>query len=194
MVITAGWSPATLATVPIRQLGNQSAWSTPTAALKRFVVTGEIRDRGLLQLIEQAGWSSDELRVALAKVHRVDGVALARFLSSQQGDDGLRRHLGSYGPRQAPQGALVGLRSAIQSAAGDGLISSVELLDHLPTDFDLRRQPATGGAVMPVCGLGEGMTGQRGRSWLSWLVFLPACLQAGSFRGAANPPPLQPGR
>ena len=191
MVMSGGWIPALAAPIPIRQVGQQSAWSTPAAALQRFVSTGEIKDRGLLQLIKHSGWSNDDLRVALAKLYRVDSLGLARFLASPRGDRFLQEQLGSYGPSNAPQTALVGLRSAILSAAATGQLSSMDLLAHLPTDFDLRQQNGRSMAAMPVCGNGSQLTAAQRSSWLSWLVFLPACLQAGSY-APTNPRPHLP--
>ena len=190
VVITAGWSPALSAPVPIRQVGDQSDWSTPPAALQRLVNRGEIRDRGLLDLLKHAGWPTEDLRLALAKTYRVDHLSLARFLSSERGEQFLQRHLGTYGPEKAPQAALVGLRSAILAASADGLMSAMEVLAQLPTDFDLRRSAGPGGAAMPVCGSGDHMGGERSSSWLSWIVFLPACLQAAS--APAPPAALKP--
>lgn len=175
LLVTSGMSPVLAAPVPIRQVGSQSEWSTPATALRQFVSTGEIRDRGLMHLIQHAGWGSDELRIGLTKPYRVDAVAMARYLTSEPGERFLSRHLGSYGPTGAPEAARLAMRSAILAAASDGLISSMDLLANLPTDFSLRHP---GGPAMPVCGHGAAMAGERGRSWLSWLVFLPACLQA----------------
>jgi hypothetical protein len=187
LLITNALNPALAAPVPIRQVGVQADWSTPAAALHRFVHSGEIRDRGLLVLLEHAGWTSDELRVGLSKTYRVDPVLLASFLNGERGERFLAEHLGSYGPSGAPQTALVAMRSAILAAANDGLISSMELLAKLPTDFELRHQGGSKRATMPVCGLAAGMADERGHSWLSWLVFLPACLQAESARMNAKP-------
>jgi hypothetical protein len=194
MVMSGGWIPALSAPIPIRQVGQQSAWSTPASALQRFVSTGEIKDRGLLQLIKQSGWSNDDLRLALAKLYRVDGIGLARFLATARGDRFLQEQLGSYGPSHAPQTAMVGLRSAILSAAATGQLSSMDLLAHLPTDFDLRHQNGRSMAAMPVCGNASQLKAEQRSSWLSWLVFLPACLQAASYTPLNARPDLQPGR
>lgn len=187
LIITTALSPALAAPVPIRQVGAQSDWSTPASALRRFVSTGEIHDRGLLVLLEHAGWSSDELRFGLSRNYRVDPVLLASFLNGERGERFLAKHLGTYGPSGAPRTALVAMRSAILAAASDGLLSSMELLDQLPTDFELRHQGGTKLAAMPVCGKAAGMKDERSRSWLSWLVFLPACLQAESAFVKAKP-------
>ena len=184
LLFTSGISPVLAAPVPIRQVGTQSEWSTAASTLREFVHTGETGDRGLIHLIRHAGWSADELRIGLTKPYRVDPVAMARFLDSERGDRFLSRHLGSYAPTAAPQAARLAMRSAILAAAGDGLISSMDVLANLPTDFSLRHQ---GGPAMPVCGLGAGMAGERSRSWLSWLVFLPACLQAEASERRSQP-------
>lgn len=185
MVISGGWVPALAAPVPIRLVGDQAERTVAAPVLERFVNTGEVRGRTLVQLLEQSGWSADDLRRALSKVYHVDTLALTRFLTSEPGERFLRQHLGNYGPRRAPQAALVGLRAAILAASADGRLSAIDLLAHLPTDFDLRLAGERNTTAMPVCGGGAALMGERGRSWLSWLVFLPACLQAAS---SAAPP------
>ena len=180
LVIGAGWSPALAAPVPIRQVSDQTVWSTQDAAIRRFVSTGEIQDRGLQQLIKSSGWQPDELRIAIAKLYRIDSLRLSRFLASEQGERFLRSQLGTYGPSDAPIESLVGLRAAILGASADGELSAADLLTHLPTNFDLRRRSGTAIAAMPVCGSGANLSGGRQDSWLSWLVFLPACLQSAS--------------
>ena len=190
----AGWIPALSAPVPIRQVSDQTVWSTQADSIRRFVLTGEIRDRGLEQLIKSSGWQADELRIAIGKIYQIDSQRVARFLASERGERFLLSQLGTYGPAGAPAESLVGLRSAILTASADGALSAADLLDHLPTNFDLRRRTGTAGATMPVCGSGGDLTGDRRNSWLSWLVFLPACLQAASLSPpSANTRPVARG-
>ena len=190
----AGWIPALSAPVPIRQVSDQTVWSTQADSIRRFVLTGEIRDRGLEQLIKSSGWQADELRIAIAKIYQIDSQRVARFLASERGERFLLSQLGTYGPAGAPAESLVGLRSAILTASADGALSAADLLAHLPTNFDLRRRTGTAGATMPVCGSGGDLTGDRRNSWLSWLVFLPACLQAASLSPpSANTRPVARG-
>ncbi|MFM8526169.1 MAG: alpha/beta hydrolase, partial [Cyanobacteriota bacterium] len=169
MVIAGGWLPTLAAPIPIRLVGDQTDRAVAGEILQRFVNTGAVQGRPFLQLLEESGWTAEDLRRALSKVYHVDHLALTRFLTSEPGERFLQRHLGLYGPRQAPQAALVGLRAAILAASIDGRLSAMDLLAQLPTDFDLHLADRRNATAMPVCGEGSRLSGERGRAWLSWL-------------------------
>ncbi|MEB3308494.1 MAG: alpha/beta hydrolase [Cyanobacteriota bacterium] len=164
-MVAAGWllllgSAASAAEMPVRWTSGAALWSTQQQAIDTFLSTGVINDRGLAAGLARSGWSAEEIRAAMNKTYSVDLVAVARFLDSPAGRKALSDQSVVYYPfRSEGRTAMPALRSAILAAAADGRLSAATILAHLPAD--MRRTP---GPVMPL---------------LTWLVFLPAHIQAG---------------
>jgi hypothetical protein len=76
-----------------------------------------------------------------------------------------------------------GLRAAILRNAQGGTLSAMGILQQLPTDFVVE----LGGVGVARCSSLPCTNPQQCRSVLSWLVFLPACLQAAAMN-SADPP------
>jgi hypothetical protein len=164
---------------PVRSSTAGAVWSTSPAAFRQFVETGVVADRGLGQLIARSGWTKDELRRAFVKEYPVDLGAVSTFLSSEPGLLWLRNQTRSYTPfaslrRYAP----TALRSAILADARDGAISAAGIMAALPTDFRLTRGYRDLDGVQNVCAVTRCEDPRQCTSLLSWLYFLPACIQA----------------
>ena len=131
-----------------------------------------------MRLVSHSGWPDDALRTALVKPYGVDFVAVSRFLDSSAGAAFLQRQSQGYRPfpdrlGQADRRAMA-LKAAVLADARDGQISALGILRRLPVPL-----------VLDVAGVGLQRCSdlpcedpQQCRSVLSWLVFLPACLQA----------------
>ena len=70
---------------PIRWNTGGAVWSTHQQPISRFLATGEITDRGLLDGINLSGWTADEIRAGMNKPYRVDFLGVANFLYSAAG-------------------------------------------------------------------------------------------------------------
>ena len=164
------------ATQTLRLASGAELWTIPYAALQQFVADGTFTDRRLLQLAANAGWPDDQLRVALAKPYAVGLVPLAKFLYSPAGVAFLEQQTQAFRPLLAPGRDLrvEGLRAAILRTAKGGTISAMGILRELPTNFvvDLGGPPTLRCSSLPC------LNPQQCTSTMSWLVFLPACLQA----------------
>jgi hypothetical protein len=160
----------------LRLVRGGQLWTIPDAALQQFVDDGTFSDRRLRQLVKQSGWPEEALRVALAKPYAVDLVPLARFLYSPEGEAFLRQQTLAFRPLRGNQPDLrvEGLRSALLRSSASGTISVMALLRELPTAFVVDQQ----GAPSPRCSALPCPNPLQCSSVLSWLVFLPACLQA----------------
>jgi len=166
--------------LPVRWITGAAVWSTSPAALATFISTGMVTDRGLQGALLRSGWTAEELRVALAKVYEVNLVAVDRFLASPAGLAFLRTATTSYVPdRSLRVAAVQALRSAILRDARDGRLSAAGILDQLPTDFRLAETGGSFRGIQPLCAPDQCQEGTpQCTSLLSWVVFLPACLQA----------------
>ena len=156
-------------------------WTIPYPALQRFIDDGRFDDLRLKQLVARSGWPDNQLRVALAKPYSVELVPLARFLYAPAGVAFLQQQTQAFRPLKAQRRNLrvEGLRAAILRDAEDGTLSAMGILRQLPTDFVVE----LGGVGVARCSSLPCTNPQQCRSVLSWLVFLPACLQAAAMNG-----------
>ena len=161
---------------PLRLASGVQLWTIPDAALQQFARTGTFSDQHLLRLVAVSGWPDDALRAALLKPYAVDLAALARFLDSPAGEAFLQEQTRAYRERNLRVPAL---RSAILAEAQGGTLSALGILRHLPVPLvlDLSGPSPRRCSALP-CDSPE-----QCRSLLSWLVFLPACLQAAAAQG-----------
>jgi hypothetical protein len=131
-----------------------------------------------LQLAANSGWPDDQLRAALAKPYAVRLVPLAKFLYSPAGVAFLQQQTQAFRPLMA-RGRDVrveGLRAAILRTAKGGTLSAMTILRELPTNFVVE----LGGLPTQRCSSLPCVNPVQCTSTMSWLVFLPACLQAAS--------------
>jgi len=162
-------------------------WTIPYAALEQFIADGTFADQRLRQLVSRSGWPEDQLRVALAKPYGVELVPLARFLYSPAGVAFLQQQTRAFRPLKSQRSDLrvEGLRAAILRDAQGGTLSVMGILRQLPTDFVVE----LGGVGVARCSSLPCTNPQQCRSVLSWLVFLPACLQAAAMNVNGSVPP-----
>jgi Alpha/beta hydrolase of unknown function (DUF1400) len=163
---------------PLRLLKGSDLWTIDDAALGQFVVKGTFADQRLLWLVRGSGWPDEALRTALVRPYGVDFLALARFLDSLPGRSFLERQSRAYRLLPAQPGArdprIAALRAAILADARDGTISALGIVRRLPVPLVLD----LAGAGPLRCSDLPCEDPRQCRSVLSWLVFLPACLQA----------------
>ena len=165
---------------PLRLSAGAELWTIPDAALQQFATTGTFRDQRLLRLVVSSGWPDDALRAALLKPYAVDLVAVARFLDSSAGQAFLQQQTRAYRPLTSAHGKrdlrLPALRAAILAEARGGSLTALGILRRLPAPLvlDLTGPPLQRCSSLPCD------NPQQCSSVLSWLVFLPACLQAAS--------------
>ncbi len=185
------WAPAGLAapqpSAPqtLRLEDGAELWTIPYPAIQQFIADGTFSDQRLRQLVTRSGWPEDQLRVALAKPYGVELVPLARFLYSPAGVAFLQQQTRAFRPLKSQRRDLrvEGLRAAILRNAQGGTLSAMGILQQLPTDFVVE----LGGVGVARCSSLPCTNPQQCRSVLSWLVFLPACLQAAAMNSAAPP-------
>lgn len=158
-----GAGPLAAAELPVRWTRGAAVWSTNQRELDIFLSTGEVTDRALDGGLNGTGWSRAEIRAAMNKLYSVDLAAVARFLESPAAEALLRGRTDSYFYFPYWSDGRTGaqaLRAAILSDSTDGRISAASIVAALPSDMRLTPAPA-----QPL---------------LTWLVFLPARIQAGS--------------
>jgi hypothetical protein len=166
---------------PVRWNTGGAVWTTSAEAMRTFLTSGDITDRGLEGGLHRSGWTSEEVRQGMNKTYAVDFLNLARYLYSDTGVTFLTEQTRSYVPYATLRAqAVQALRSAIIADAADGQISSAGIMTNLPVDFrlaDISGNPPFDGSqnVWPRSGC-EGP--QQCTSLFSWAVFLPANLQA----------------
>ena len=185
------WAPAGMAapqpSAPqtLRLEDGAELWTIPYPAIQQFIADGTFSDQRLRQLVTRSGWPEDQLRVALAKPYGVELVPLARFLYSPAGVAFLQQQTRAFRPLKSQRRDLrvEGLRAAILRNAQGGTLSAMGILQQLPTDFVVE----LGGVGVARCSSLPCTNPQQCRSVLSWLVFLPACLQAAAMNSAAPP-------
>mgnify|MGYP003325985334 CR=1 FL=1 len=183
-VVPAGVAaPQPVAPQTLRLEDGAELWTIPYAALEQFIADGTFADQRLRQLVARSGWPEDQLRVALAKPYGIELVPLARFLYSPAGVAFLQQQTRAFRPLKSRRGDLrvEGLRAAILRNAEGGTLSAMGILRQLPTDFVVE----LGGVGVARCSSVPCANPQQCRSVLSWLVFLPACLQAAAMNGTA---------
>lgn len=174
-------------TSPVRSSTAAAVWSTSSQAFQRFLDTGEVRDRGLRQLIKSSGWTPYEIRQAFIKAYPVKLEAVAQFLGSEAGVLWLRNQTRSYTPFQTLKThAPEALRAAILADAADGSISAAGIMAALPTDFRLTRGYRDLDGVQNVCAITRCEDPEQCTSLLSWFYFLPACVQANATVGKVD--------
>ena len=163
---------------PLRLLAGVELWTIPDAALQQFVDAGTFSDQHLLRLVASSGWPDAALRAALVKPYAVDLSALARFLDSPAGLTFLQQQTRAYHPLAGTPGRrdlrIDALHAAILADARSGSISAIGILRRLPVPLVLDLS----GPAPQRCSALPCENPQQCSSVLSWLVFLPACLQA----------------
>ena len=169
-------NPTTLQ--PLRVAAGAELWSIPAAALQQFATTGTFSDQRLLRLVANSGWPDEALRAALLKPYAVDLVAVARFLDSPAGQTFLQQQTRAYSPLRGAHGQpdlrVPALRAAILAEAQGGTLTALGLVRRLPAPLVLN----LAGPAPQRCSSLPCDNPQQCSSVLSWLVFLPACLQA----------------
>ena len=171
-------APAPAHPQPLRLSAGAELWTIPDAALQQFATTGTFSDQRLLRLVASSGWPDDALRAALLKPYAVDLVAVARFLDSPAGQTFLQQQTRAYRPlstrRGQPDLRVPALRAAILAEAKGGSLTALGILRRLPAPLvlDLAGPPLQRCSSLPCD------NPLQCSSVLSWLVFLPACLQA----------------
>ena len=161
---------------PIRWVTGGAVWSTPQEAMKTFLDTGEITDRGLQGGLNRSGWTADAVRAGMNKSYNVDFLRLSNFLYSPAGEVYLTEQTRSYVPYWTLRTwAIQGLRSAIILDAADGAISGAGIVSHLPVDFRIDNSTPFD-RKQNVASQANCKDNAQCTSLFSWFVFLPAQL------------------
>jgi hypothetical protein len=166
---------------PLRLSTGAELWSIPAAALRQFAADGSFSDQRLLRLVASSGWPDADLRAALVKPSGVDLVSLARFLDSPAGTAFLEQQTRAYRPLLSGRRDLrvPALRAAILAEARGGTLTALGILSRLPAPLVL---DLAGPAPLRCSSLPCDNPLQCS-SVLSWIAFLPACLQAAAGGG-----------
>ena len=169
-------SASAAAQQPIRWVTGGAVWSTSQEAIKTFLDTGEITDRGLQGGLNQSGWTADQVRAGLNKRYNIDFLRVSNFLYSPAGELYLTEQTRSYVPYWTLRTlSIQALRSAIILDAADGSISGAGIISQLPVDFRIDDSTPFDGrqnvAAQANCKDNAPCT-----SLFSWFVFLPAQL------------------
>ena len=166
---------------PLRLSTGAELWSIPAAALRQFAADGSFSDQRLLRLVASSGWPDADLRAALVKPYGVDLVSLARFLDSPAGTAFLEQQTRAYRPLLSGRRDLrvSALRAAILAEARGGTLTALGILSRLPAPLVL---DLAGPAPLRCSSLPCDNPLQCS-SVLSWIAFLPACLQAAAGGG-----------
>jgi hypothetical protein len=166
---------------PLRLSTGAELWSIPAAALRQFAADGSFSDQRLLRLVASSGWPDADLRAALVKPYGVDLVSLARFLDSPAGTAFLEQQTRAYRPLLSGRRDLrvPALRAAILAEARGGTLTALGILSRLPAPLVL---DLAGPSPMRCSSL-PCENPLQCSSVLSWIAFLPACLQAAAAGG-----------
>ena len=166
---------------PLRLSTGAELWSIPAAALRQFAADGSFSDQRLLRLVASSGWPDADLRAALVKPYGVDLVSLARFLDSPAGTAFLEQQTRAYRPLLSGRRDLrvPTLRAAILAEARGGTLTALGILSRLPAPLVL---DLAGPSPMRCSSL-PCENPLQCSSVLSWIAFLPACLQAAAGGG-----------
>jgi len=166
---------------PLRLSTGAELWSIPAAALRQFAADGSFSDQRLLRLVASSGWPDADLRAALVKPYGVNLVTLARFLDSPAGTAFLEQQTRAYRPLFSGRRDLrvPALRAAILSEARGGTLTALGILARLPAPLvlDLAGPSPLRCSSLPCD------NPLQCSSVLSWIAFLPACLQAAAGGG-----------
>ena len=163
---------------PLRLSAGAELWTIPDAALQQFASDGTISDPWLQRLVLSSGWPAAALRAALLKPYAVDLVAVARFLDSPEGQTFLQQQIRAYRPLSAAPShrdlRVPALRAAILAEARGGSLTALGILRRLPAPLvlDLAGPSPLRCSSLPC------ENPRQCSSVLSWIAFLPACLQA----------------
>lgn len=166
---------------PLRLSTGAELWSIPAAALRQFATDGSFSDQRLLRLVASSGWPDADLRAALVKPYGVNLVTLARFLDSPAGTAFLEQQTRAYRPLLSGRRDLrvPALRAAILAEARGGTLTALGILARLPAPLvlDLAGPSPLRCSSLPCD------NPLQCSSVLSWIAFLPACLQAAAVGG-----------
>jgi hypothetical protein len=174
MLLSASASAA--AKQPIRWVTGGAVWSTSQEAIKTFLDTGAITDRGLQGGLNQSGWTAEQVRAGLNKRYNVDFLRVSNFLYSPAGELYLTEQTRSYIPYWTLRTwSIQALRSAIILDAADGSISGAGIINQLPVDFRIDDSTPFDGK-QNVAALANCKDNAQCTSLFSWFVFLPAQL------------------
>ncbi len=169
------------APTPARDNLNPRVWPSTLPAFINLLETGYQADEGMKQLVAQSGWSVIELQQGLQRRYSVDQQRAERFLDSDAGRLWLANQSWNIQPfTTTPSVAVASLRNAILSDAADGEITGAGILVGLPQAEKLLVYDERNPLPANVCAVARCMDPQQCGSSLSWLMFLPACLQANS--------------
>jgi hypothetical protein len=174
MLLSASASAA--AKQPIRWVAGGAVWSTSQEAIKTFLDTGAITDRGLQGGLNQSGWTAEQVRAGLNKRYNVDFLRVSNFLYSPAGELYLTEQTRSYIPYWTLRTwSIQALRSAIILDAADGSISGAGIINQLPVDFRIDDSTPFDGK-QNVAAQANCKDNAQCTSLFSWFVFLPAQL------------------
>jgi hypothetical protein len=187
LALTAG--PLMAAELPIRAVSGAAVRSSTNGEVKEFITPPEaepadssilgtttgwvdslIKNQGTVvqQLAGKSGWSTDQLRSALAQSYQVSQFGVANYLYSPEGVAFLLASNRTFQPYWRGTNLIQGLRASIINSAGDGQLTGAEILANLPVNFRLNF------AALPVCPspLASG-SGEQCTSLLSYIANLP---------------------
>jgi hypothetical protein len=163
---------------PIRWTTGGAVWSTNQEAIKVFLETGQITDRGLQGGLNRSGWTPEQVRTGLNKAYNVDFLRLSNFLYSTAGEVYLTDQTRSFVPYWTLKNwAIQALRSSIILDAADGSISGSGILSRLPVDFRIDDSTPFDGK-QNVASQANCKSAAKCTSLFSWSVFLPAELSS----------------
>ena len=167
--------------LPVRWNTGGAVWTTTSSEFKTFFETGDVTDRALDAGINNSGWTAEEIQWGMTKSYSVDIIGVSRFLYSDEGVKFLKDQTASYFPYwRMKKTAVVALRSAIIADSIDGKISPASIMAALPVDFRLADTCGTYSGAKNVCAPDKCEGDAQCTSLLSWLMFLPAYVQANS--------------
>lgn len=159
----------------------QRQWPSSLPAFINLLETGHVADAGMKRLVDHSGWSVIELRQGLQRPYKVDQANAQRFLDSEAGRLWLANQSWNIQPfTTTPSVAAASLRNAILIDAADGEITGAGILAGLPQAQELLVYSDANPLPANVCAVARCMDPEQCGSTLSWLMFLPACLQANS--------------
>lgn len=169
------------APTPARNNLNPRVWPSSMPALINLLETGYQADEGMKQLVAHSGWSVIELQQGLQRRYSVNQNDAQRFLDSEAGRLWLANQSWTIQPfTTTPSVAEASLRNAILIDAADGEVTAAGILAGLPQAEDLLVYNERNPLPANVCAVARCMDPEQCGSTLSWLMFLPACLQANS--------------
>jgi hypothetical protein len=167
--------------LPVRWNTGGAVWTTTSSEFKTFCETDDVTDRALDAGVNNSGWTAEEIQWGMTKSYSVDIIGVSRFLYSDDGVKFLKDQTASYIPYwRIKKTAVVALRSAIIADSIDGKISPASIMAALPVDFRLADTCGTYTGAQNICAPNKCEGDAQCTFFLSWLVFLPAYVQANS--------------